>query len=144
MWPGFRTLPLGLRRLVVGRQRRALAEEVLLRLVEEDLIRLLASPGEAVLVHDHLEMLQPHLPGLLRDAVVDALPELVGERLEFQAGQLALELDALHHPRHLHLLRSVYHRAPPGGSPSGAGEQAGARMIRSRPCRRPWISSCCG
>src|SRR6266851_835202 len=144
MSPGFRTLPLGLRRLVVGRQRRALAEEVLLRLVEKDLVRLLASPGEPVLVHDHLEMLQPHLPRLLRDAVVDPLPQLVGERLVFQAGQLALELDALHHSRHLHLLPECVSPGPARGSPRGADEQAGACMVPSRPCRRPWISSSCG
>src|SRR5438128_3372603 len=100
MSPGPRTLPFGGGWLVVGRQRRSLAEEVLLGLVEEDLVRLLAAAGQTVLVHDHLEMLQPHLPGFLRDVVVDALAQLVVEGLVLQAGQLPLELLALHHPRH--------------------------------------------
>src|SRR5947199_9232373 len=112
MSPDLRTLPLGLGRLVVGRESGALAEEVLLRLVEQDLVRLLAAAGEPVLVHDHLEMLEPHLPRLLRNVVVDALPELVVERAVLEPGKLLLELHALHHPRHVatSTVQLVYHR----------------------------------
>src|SRR5207248_11538917 len=46
-------------------------------------------------------MLEPHLPRLLRNVVVDALAELVVERAILQPGKLFLELHALHHPRHV-------------------------------------------
>src|SRR5438105_774112 len=131
MSPGSRTLPLGCGRLVVGRERRALAEEVLLGLVEEDLVRLLAAAGQAVLVHDHLEVLEPHLPGFLRDVVVDALPQLVGERLVLQAGQLSLELLALHHPRHRE--SSCVECLTP--FPSGRLAGCGARLTAEQPGR---------
>src|SRR5205807_1943253 len=45
-------------------------------------------------------MLQPHLPRVLRDAVVDALAQLVVPRLEIEARQFLPELCALDHPRH--------------------------------------------
>src|SRR5207253_4640149 len=50
-------------------------------------------------------MLQPHLPRVLRDAVVDALAQLVVPRFEIEARQLLSELCALDHPRHRTLPR---------------------------------------
>src|SRR5512137_933162 len=88
-------LPLARRRHVIRRQLRALAEEELLRLLEEDLVGAGVSRGQPVLVHDHLEVLEPHLPGFLGDGVVDALAEIVRERLEGHPGQLAPELFAV-------------------------------------------------
>src|SRR5438067_9432968 len=125
MSPRSRTLSFGLRRLVVRRQGGTLAEEVFLRLVEQDLVRLLAAAGQAILVHDHFEMLQPHLPRLLRDAVVDALAKLVRERLVLEPRQLALELDALEHPRHRHLRIIVYHRIAQSGCARDAARPVG-------------------
>src|SRR4051812_33696844 len=98
--PGPRNSALRGGRLVVRRQLRAFAEEELLRLIEEDLVRLLGAAPEPVLVHDHLEMLEPQLPGVLRDAFVDALAQVVVPRLELEAGQLLPDLCALHHPGH--------------------------------------------
>src|SRR5439155_8292870 len=93
------------RRLVVRREMRAFAEEEFLGLIEEHLVRLLGAAGEAVLVHDHLEVLQPHLPRVLRDAVVNALAQLVVPRLEIEARQFLPELCALDDPRHRSLPR---------------------------------------
>jgi hypothetical protein len=45
-------------------------------------------------------MFAPHLPGLLRDVLEDALTERTGEWLLFETGKLAAELDALNQPWH--------------------------------------------
>src|SRR2546430_14906771 len=76
-------------------------EEVLVGLIEGVRFRLLAPAGQGVLVRDHLEMLEPHLPRFLRNVVVDLLAELVVERAVLQPGKLLLKLHALHHPRHV-------------------------------------------
>src|SRR5438034_9069553 len=72
----------GVRSLLFGDVARggvgALAEEVLAHL----LLEVLAGPriGEiqAILVHQHLLVLEPPLPRLLRDAFPEALAELAG------------------------------------------------------------------
>src|SRR5262249_41692482 len=94
--------PLGGGRLVVGGELRAFAEEELLCLVEQDLVGLLRAARQPVLVHDHLEVLQPHLPRILRNALVDALAELVVPGLELQARKFLPELCTIDHPRHPH------------------------------------------
>src|SRR6266540_1349830 len=91
---------LGLRRDVVGRPIGALAEEVLLRLLVHQPLPLLGRQVEPVFVVDHLRELEPAFPRLERDAVVDALPELIVERLVGHRRQLLPELRALDHSRH--------------------------------------------
>jgi len=69
-------------RNVVRRRGQLLgAEQELLALLLEHVVRLLLREVEAVLVDDPLGVLDPLLPRLLRDALEDALAEGVGERL---------------------------------------------------------------
>src|SRR6185312_2398559 len=103
---------LGFGRDVVGRERRPLAEEVLLDLLAQDLLRLGRHEVEPVLVDQHLRVLEPHQPRLLRDVVVDALAELVLERLPPHAGELLAQLHALDHSCHLSLLPIPYTNGP--------------------------------
>src|SRR5262249_19167327 len=88
-------------RTVIGRELGALAEEELLRLVEEDLLPALGREVESVLIHDHLRVLEPELPRFLRDVVVDLLAELVVEGLVDDTRQLLAELGAVDHPAHV-------------------------------------------
>src|SRR5512139_3592787 len=112
MSPGSRTrasaprLALRGRRAVVRRELRALAEEELLGLLVQDLVGARIARREPVLVEDHLEVLEPHLPGLLGDAFVDALAQLVRKRPEGEARQLPAELPAHHHASHSVVLSS--------------------------------------
>src|SRR5262249_9420470 len=66
---------------VGGRQLRPLAEEELVGLVEKKLLPARRREVEAILVDDHLRVLEPHLPGIHGDRLVDALTELVVEGL---------------------------------------------------------------
>src|SRR5512141_2972048 len=81
---------------------RALAEEVLAHLLLEVLARPRVGEVQPVLVHQHLLVLEPSLPRLLRDRLVEPLAELSRVRREVQALGLLLQLDAGHHARHLH------------------------------------------
>src|SRR5579871_1558923 len=60
-------------RNVPGRQRRALAEEIILHLLQQELLRLLRPQVQPVLVHDHLHLLEPHFPGFLGNVLIDTL-----------------------------------------------------------------------
>src|ERR1700752_2722877 len=93
----FRTL-FGLLWDVAGRERRALAEEEILHVSSDQLLRFLLPRHEAVLIQDHLHSLFPELPGLSRDVIVDALTELAGPGRGVQTGQFLLKLRAKHHP----------------------------------------------
>jgi len=53
-----------------------------------------------VLVHQHFLVLEPLLPGFLRDVLEQALAELARVRREIETFRLAAELHALHHPGH--------------------------------------------
>src|ERR1051325_2984867 len=115
MSPGSRTTArlLGGRCDVVGRELGALAEEILLGLLVEQPLPLGGGQIQPVLVDDHLRELQPPLPRLHRDVVVDALPELVLERLVRDRGQLLAQLRALDHSRHASVLRrKLWHLSP--------------------------------
>src|SRR5258708_6059164 len=80
---------------VAGWKSGALAEEEILHLFEQELLRFLSAQVEAVLVHDHLHVLHPHLPGLFGDVLVDALAEgMAFERHLVEAGQLFLKFHA--------------------------------------------------
>src|SRR6185503_18724066 len=91
-----RTL-LRLLRDVVGRQRGSFTEEEVFHLLANQLLAFLLPGHQAVFVEDHLLAFLPELPRLRRDVLVDALPDLAGPRRRVQAGQVLLELDALHH-----------------------------------------------
>src|SRR5262249_40281110 len=89
---------LFLRRYVPGRELRAFAEEELLHLLAQHGLRLRRHQVEPGLGDDHLRMLEPQPPGLHRHAVVDALAQLVVERLEGHGRQILAEFDAMNHP----------------------------------------------
>src|SRR6185437_9967861 len=84
---------------------------MLAHLLLEVLARARVREVQAVLVHEHLLVLEPALPRLLRDALPQPLAELsrIGRKVESLG--LAPELDALHHARHLELLHENL-RAP--------------------------------
>jgi len=82
--PGHRTARVSKRTLVLRPWRhelrgecRAIAEEVLLHLLEEEFLRFRVAEVQPVLVHEHLHVLEPQLPRLFRDVLVDALSERV-------------------------------------------------------------------
>src|SRR6185369_937137 len=144
-----RGLPLLTGWLEVGRELGVLAEEELLGLVPEDLVRARVRRRQAVLVHDHLEVLEPELPRVLTDAVVDALVEIVVERLEREPGQLLAELLANHHPSHRapsprtgarrninDLGRTCRLNPWAGAAPRSRAGAAGAAAARPRPLPR--------
>ena len=93
--PRWKRSGLRLRRDEIGRQLRALAEEILVHLFEEEFLGLRGAEVEPVLVHEHLHVLHPHLPGFLGDAVVDLLPQRMAFERDFvQALHFLLELHA--------------------------------------------------
>ena len=110
-------------RYVIRRKLRALAEEELLRLLEEDLVGLRVARGKAVLVQDHLEVLEPHLPGLLGDGVEDALTELVREGLERHARQFLPELLAVDRACHPESSRAGQEMSEAGVDAERLGER---------------------
>ena len=82
-----------------GGKRRPFTEEVLFHLFEQEFLVLALAQVEAVLVHDHLHLLDPQLPGLLGDVIEDALAErVVVERPLVETFHLLLKLDAEHLP----------------------------------------------
>src|SRR5271169_2164126 len=101
-----RSLGFGLGRHVSRRQGRALAEEELLQVLHQDFLILRAGGIQPVLVEHHLAVLAPHLPGFLRDVLVDAAAELGVERRFVEARHLALEL----HAEYGAFARSLGHR----------------------------------
>src|ERR1019366_5362456 len=92
--PRWKRSGLRSRRDEVGRQLRALAEEVLVHLFEEEFLRLGGAEVKPVLVHDHLHVFDPHLPRFLGDVVED-----------FLAQRMALERDFVHS---LHLFLELH------------------------------------
>src|SRR6185503_10100436 len=85
---------LGLLGNVARRQRGPLAEEKIFHVFGYEILRLFLPRHQAILVQDHLHPLFPELPRILRDALVDALPELAGPGRSVEAGQLLLEFHA--------------------------------------------------
>src|SRR5262249_52146271 len=78
----------------------AFAEEILLALRHPDLLTLVAREIQPVLVHEHLGVLDPGPPRLLRDVLEDLLTELTLERGPFESFCLPAELQAMHGARH--------------------------------------------
>src|SRR5207244_7407404 len=73
--PRSRRSALRLRRDEIGRQLRALSEEILVHLFEEELLCLGGAEIEAVFVHEHLHVLHPHLPVFLGNVVLHLLTD---------------------------------------------------------------------
>src|ERR1019366_2255144 len=93
--PRWKRSGLRSRRDEVGRQLRALAEEVLVHLFEEEFLRLGGAEVKPVLVHDHLHVFDPHLPRFLGDVVEDFLPQRMALERDFvHALHFLLELHA--------------------------------------------------
>ena len=65
-------------RNVAGRHLGAAAEEMLLHLLGQPLAGPDIGERKAILVDEHRLVLEPRLPGFLRHALVDALPEGTG------------------------------------------------------------------
>src|SRR2546421_12427591 len=86
---------------IAGGGIRPLAEEVLAHLLLEVLSRPRVGEVQPVLVHQHLLVLEPLLPSFLGNALPELLSQLAGIGREIEAFGLLLELDAVHHARHL-------------------------------------------
>src|SRR6188768_2265786 len=79
---------------------RALAEEELFHLLHQQLLRLRVGQVQAVVIDHQRGLLRPHIPGLLRDFVVDSLAEPTRKRRRIQAGQLAAQFYTVYHSWH--------------------------------------------
>src|ERR1017187_579301 len=115
------SLALSLRRYVPRRKRRTFAKEVVFHLLQKEFLRFLRPQVEAVFVHDHFHVLQPELPRLFGNVVVDALTErMTFEGNLVQTGHFPLELDAkylaaagvLFNPRPHHPTATTHARSP--------------------------------
>src|SRR5690606_36666535 len=95
--------------------------EELLHFLGDELARLGVEGGQAVLVHEHGLVVQPRLPGLLRDVLVDPLPELARPRRALEPLGLAAELHAFHHSCHQDSLSWASRRLTGAASPRSSG-----------------------
>src|ERR1017187_2637406 len=81
----------------IRRQGRTVAKEETVHLLDEELLGFPGAEVQAVLVHEHLHAVHPHLPGFLGNVVVDLLPERMAvERHFVEALHFALELHTEH------------------------------------------------
>src|SRR5690242_3556774 len=78
-----------------------LAEEEFLHLLAQDLAGIGVGQIQPIMVDEQARMLLPHLPGLLRDIVIDALANLTGDGRFLQPWQLPAQFDTMYHPRHV-------------------------------------------
>src|SRR6266576_201245 len=87
-------------RNVSGRHFCAGAEKMLLHLLGQPFPGAGIGERKAILVDEHRLMLQPLLPRLLRDVLVEALAELARIRRKIEPFRFAAELHAFHHSCH--------------------------------------------
>jgi two-component system, NarL family, response regulator LiaR len=93
-------------RLLFGRrdkffgQLRSRAEEILLHLFDQELLRFGLPWLQAIFIEQHLGVLGPHLPGLRAHAFIDLLSQFGVERGFIQAGKFASKLCAFDHTGH--------------------------------------------
>src|SRR5579864_87892 len=80
------------------------AEEELLGLLHQILARARIGHVQAVFVDQHRLLLEPRLPGFLRNAFVNALAKFAGQRREIEAFGFLAELCALNRTSHAVLL----------------------------------------
>src|SRR5580704_8674601 len=92
-------LTLGFLRHETFGELGAFAEEKLVQLLFHDFQRLRIEGIQTVLIHDHLGMLNPELPGFLGDVVIDTLTELALPRYAVEPFHLSAKFDALYHAR---------------------------------------------
>ena len=79
----------------VRRRRGALPKEILLHLLNDEFLGVGRTEIEPILIHEHLQMLHPTLPGFLRNVVVNALTEGVSfERNLVETFGFLLQFDA--------------------------------------------------
>src|SRR5882724_11669070 len=93
-------LLLGFLRGVVRRELRTLAEEIFFELVHPELLPRGGQEIDAVLVDDHLRVLEPEPPSLLRHVVEDALAQGALQRRLLEAFHFFPELHALNSSSH--------------------------------------------
>src|ERR1051326_7094914 len=90
----WRRSSLRLRRHEVGRQCGAFAKEIFVHLIDEKFMGLRSAEIEAVLVHQHFHVLDPHFPRLFGHVVIDLLAQWMAlERHLVKAFHFPLELD---------------------------------------------------
>lgn len=99
VWQGFwgqwndailRAISMGGGNVFLGR-RGACPKEKLLHVMNDDLLVLLARRVQAVFVEQHLAVLHPLTPGLLRHVVIDSFAKVVIERRLWKARQLLFQ-----------------------------------------------------
>src|ERR1022692_3738049 len=79
----------------IRRQGGPFAEEIIVHLLQQEFLRLLGAEVEPILVHEHLHVLDPHLPGFLGDVLENLLPERMAlEGRLIEPFHLLLELHA--------------------------------------------------
>ena len=100
MWQCGRPGSFRLGRAVSRRHFGAFAKKELLQVPVVDFLAFGRGEIQAVLVYNHDRMVDPHLPGLFGNVVVDALAKLVGEWYEFETFEFFVELYALDHAGH--------------------------------------------
>jgi hypothetical protein len=88
----------------------ALAEEVLAHLLLQVLAGARVREVQAVLVHQHLLVLEPRLPRLLGDAFVELAAQLAGVRRHVQAFGFLLQLDAIDNAGHHSSFTNTFER----------------------------------
>jgi len=66
--------------------------------------RLWIGQSEAVVIDEERRLLTPHLPGALRDRVVDALAEFATHWSALDSGQFLTKFGAIYRTRHWFLL----------------------------------------
>src|ERR1700733_13055090 len=102
MWQATRSPTPPARRLgsvrggdITGRQGGSFTEEILFHLLQEKLLCFGVAQVQTIFIHDHLHLLDPHPPRLLRDVFVNALAERVAVKRRFvQARHLLSEFHA--------------------------------------------------
>src|SRR5215470_9580755 len=82
------------RRNVLGRRRRSFTKEVLLHLLHDNFLIFPACRIQAIFIEQHLAELDPRVPRLLGNAVINFLTQIVVERRLFESGKILLELYA--------------------------------------------------
>ena len=75
----------------------AFAEKELLHLFFHYFLRAGIEGIEAVFVHDHFGVLDPELPGIFRNAFVDALAEFALPGWAIESGEVAVKFNAMHY-----------------------------------------------
>src|ERR1700721_17726 len=81
-------------RNVFGGTRSSLAKEKLLHLLDDDFLILLTGWVQAIFVEQHLAVLHPLTPRLLRDVIVNLLSEIAVEGRLGEAGQFLFQFGA--------------------------------------------------